>query len=341
MEGNFRQPEGGWPQDDEAYWTALLEQGEVADYSPSPPAEVEEEPVAATTDQPAEETEMPEDPNGEDWGAAQEAMEKGEPLCLPVVGHNRGGLLVQCGSLQGFVPASLLADFPRDLSPAGRMEELARREGQELSLYVIEADKGQQRLVLSERKPQAQDSDSDAFAKLSVGMVCKGQVTNVCVFGAFVDLGGIEGLVHISEISWGRVHHPGDLLHPGQEVEVSVLTVDAEQQRVALSIKRLHEDPWATMEERYHVGQLVQGTVTNVVDFGAFVKVEEGLEGLIHVSELAEGDSPHPHNVLKEGDVVAMRILHIDASHHRLGLSLRQAAPGEAETPQGEGDEQK
>jgi len=340
MEGDFRQPEGGWPQDDEGYWTALLEQGEVADYSPPPPAEVEEEPVAATTDQPAEETETPEDPNGEDWGAARKAMEKGEPLCLPVVGHNRGGLLVQCGSLQGFVPASRLADFPRNLSPGGRMDELARREGQELSLYVIEVDKGQQRLVLSERKPQAQNPASDAFAKLSVGMVCKGQVTNVCAFGAFVDLGGIEGLVHISEISWGRVHHPGDLLHPGQEVEVIVLTVDAVQQRVALSLKRLHQDPWATMEERYQVGQLVQGTVTNVVDFGAFVKVEEGLEGLIHVSELAEGDCPHPHSVVKEGDAVTVRILHIDGSHRRLGLSLRQAAPGEAETSQGEGDEQ-
>lgn len=333
-EGDFGQPEGGWPQDDEGYWRALLEQGESPDEAPSAPCRVE---IPTAMLERGEDASKVAASRAQEWQQVRAALESGEFLKLRVVGHNRGGLLVQCGSLQGFVPASHLADLPRYLTPAERMDELARREGQELALRVIEVDEGQQRLVLSQKEPQRQDPPNNAFARFRAGMNCKGQVTNVCEFGVFVDLGGVEGLVHISEISWGRVHHPADLLHPGQEVEVRVLSVDPTQQRVALSIKRLHEDPWATVEERYRVGQWVEGTVTNVVDFGAFVKVEEGLEGLIHVSELAEGSFLHPRNVVREGDVVRACVLHIDGSHRRLGLSLRQTAPEGLETAQGEG----
>jgi small subunit ribosomal protein S1 len=150
-------------------------------------------------------------------------------------------------------------------------------------------------------------------------------VTNLCSFGAFVDLGGIEGLVHVSELSWGRVEHPSDVLETGQEVEAYVLNIDHERGRVGLSIKRLKPDPWQAVEERYRVGQIIEGTVTHVVDFGAFTRVEEGLEGLIHVSELAEGNFFHPRNVVREGDVVHVRILNIDSERRRMGLSLRQA----------------
>ena len=161
---------------------------------------------------------------------------------------------------------------------------------------------------------------------LCEGAARRGYVTNVCAFGAFVDLGGLEGLIHISEISWGRVSHPGDVLKTGDPVEVYVISVDRAAKRVALSLKRLRPDPWATVAERYSVGQLVKGTVTNVVNFGAFVRLEEGLEGLIHVSELAEGQFLHPRNVVSEGDAVVARVLSIDGAQRRLALSLRRVA---------------
>jgi small subunit ribosomal protein S1 len=158
-------------------------------------------------------------------------------------------------------------------------------------------------------------------------------VTNLCSFGVFVDLGGLEGLVHVSELSWGRVEHPGDVLEPGQPVEVYVLNVDRERKRVGLSVKRLQPDPWQSVEERYRVGQIVEGVVTHVVDFGAFARVEEGLEGLIHVSELAEGNFLHPRNVVQEGDIVAVRVLNIDGARRRMGLSMRQVGGSAARTP--------
>ena len=151
-------------------------------------------------------------------------------------------------------------------------------------------------------------------------------MTNICPFGAFVDLGGLEGLVHVSEISWGRVDHPGAVLEPGQSVEVYVLNVDRERGRVGLSIRRLQPDPWESVAGRYQVGQIVEGVVTHVVDFGAFVRVEDGLEGLVHVSELAGRSVLHPRNVVGVGDTVRVRVLNIDSQHRRMGLSLRQAA---------------
>ncbi len=150
-------------------------------------------------------------------------------------------------------------------------------------------------------------------------------MTNLTSFGAFVDLGGVEGLIHISELSWDRVRDPGDVLNPGQSVEVSVLGVNPDEGRVALSLKRLRPNPWREVDSRYQVGQLLDGTVTNVVSFGAFVRIEEGVEGLVHISELAEGSFFHPRNVVREGDVVRVRVLNVDPAKQRLGLSLRQA----------------
>jgi small subunit ribosomal protein S1 len=159
---------------------------------------------------------------------------------------------------------------------------------------------------------------------LRPGDTCQGVVTNLTAFGAFVDLGGVEGLVHISELSWDRVSKPGDVLMPGQEVEVYVLGVNPDKGRIALSLKRLSPNPWLGVEERYQVGQLLKGTVTNVVSFGAFVRLEEGVEGLIHISELAEGSLLHPRNIVHEGDVVRVLVLKVDQANQRLGLSLRQ-----------------
>jgi small subunit ribosomal protein S1 len=154
--------------------------------------------------------------------------------------------------------------------------------------------------------------------------MCEAAVTNLCDFGAFADLGGIEGLIHISELSWGRVGHPRDVLSSGQRVKVFIMNVDPQAERVALSIKRLQPDPWQSVEQRYQVGQTIEALITNVVDFGAFACIEEGLEGLIHISELAEGQFLHPRNVVKEGQRVKVNVLNIDGKARRLGLSLRQ-----------------
>jgi small subunit ribosomal protein S1 len=268
-----------------------------------------------------------------DWQAARHLYEVDEPVELDVVGYNRGGLLVGFQSLQGFVPASHLVNFATQLSEDERMLALSRKVGTRLKLKVIEYDPAKGRVVFSERAAQSgPGSRQQVLGNLRPGSVISGVVTNVCDFGAFVDLGGIEGLIHVSEVSWSRVGHPRDVLSYNQTVQVSVLSVDADQGRVALSLKRLRPDPWANVEQRYSVGQIIEGLVTNVVNFGAFVGIEEGLEGLIHVSELADGHFLHPRNVVREGDQVRACVVSIDGPGRRLGLSLRRLASASAAT---------
>lgn len=250
-------------------------------------------------------------------------MERDDVLQLKVVGYNRGGLLVEWRSLRGFVPASQLVSFPAD-DDQTRHHALVDRVGDILRLRVIELDPEKNRLILSERAAQVTaGARTEILENLHPGDTATGLITNLCDFGAFVDLGGVEGLIHISELSWGRVGHPADMLERGQTVRVYVLDVIPDEARIALSIKRLHPDPWATVEQRYEVGQVVEGTITNVVDFGAFACIEDGLEGLIHFSELAEGHFLHPRNVVREGEIIHARILTIDGEARRLGLSLR------------------
>ena len=244
-----------------------------------------------------------------------------------MIGYNRGGLLVGLNSLRGFVPASHLVNFPTEISEDERKEMLACRIGHRLQLKVIEFDPSKGRVVFSQRAAQAgPGTRNEILRRLKPGDVVSGTVTNLCDFGAFVDLGGIEGLIHVSEVSWRRVAHPRDVLGCNEQVQVAVLSIDPDQGRVALSLKRLRPDPWATVEQRYQVGQIVQGTVTTVVNFGAFVCVEDGLEGLVHISELADATVLHPRNVLCEGEQVHARIVNIDGAGRRLALSLRQAA---------------
>ena len=259
-----------------------------------------------------------------DWERAASFFETKERTELDVVGYNRGGLLVQFGRIQGFVPTSQLLDLPRELDSQARQTELASRVGDRLCLRVIEFDRDRNRLIFSERAAADSPTADSLLRTLVVGDVRTGRVTNLCGFGVFVDLGGVEGLIHISELSWGRVNHPSDVLKAGDQIKVYVMGVEPEQHRVALSLKRLKPDPWTLVDQRYKVGQCIEGKVTNVVSFGAFVRIDEGLEGLIHISELAEGNFLHPRNVVKEGDQVTARILNIDSDNHRLGLSLRQ-----------------
>ncbi len=322
--GSEVRPHGSSPPSppDEAYWEALLREGEFAATT-----EVSQEAQADWQDYFAE---KPSDAAGRkearaDWERVQQVFDSDTTVELRVVGYNRGGLLIEWNSLRGFVPASQLLDFPSGKDSHARREMLAARVGQYLKLRVIEMNPEQNRLILSERAAQAQPGARAAVLNsIRPGDVCSGEVTNLCDFGVFVDLGGVEGLIHISELSWGRVRHPSDVLKRGDQVRVYVMNVDPEQERVALSLKRLHPDPWQTVEERYHVGQVVEGVITNVVDFGAFACIEEGLEGLIHVSELAEGHFLHPRNVVNEGDRVRARIVSIDGQARRLGLSLRR-----------------
>ncbi len=329
-----------WEQPlEEEYWLALLQQGEHAagvnplDTEIGPPPgekvgsgrgdlETEKEGSAESSESPLASTPS--------WNEAKVCLRTGDILRLPVVGYNRGGLLVDWKGWQGFVPASQLAAFPAHLEGEDRRRELASCVSQHLDLKIIELDQERNRLVFSEKATATQEDRIEQLLNdICAGDIKSGRVTNLCSFGAFVDLGGVEGLIHISELSWGRVAHPSDALRIGQEIEVYVLNVDRERRRIGLSLKRLQPDPWSEVEDRYVEGQLVHGVVTNVVSFGAFVRVEEGLEGLIHVSELAQGDFIHPRNVVKEGDDVTVRIMNIDSANHRLGLSLRRIDSGE------------
>ena len=310
---------------DEGYWEALLRDGEIARAAS---AAAEENLWAGQGLDVQEDSSSPEPaPVVDWWEEARRAMEHEEVLELSVIGCNRGGVLVGWNGLRGFVPASHLLNLSPSAGDDERQGELRRLVGGRLSLKILELDSEQGRFVLSERATRTGEGRrQDLLNELSPGDVCWGHVTNLCAFGAFVDLGGLEGLVHISELSWGRVDHPGAVLEPGQPVEVYVLNVDRERGRVGLSVRRLQPDPWQSVGERYRVGQIVEGVVTHVVDFGAFVRVEDGLEGLVHVSELAEGNLLHPRDAIQEGDAVTCRVLNIDSQQRRMGLSLRQAA---------------
>ncbi len=311
----------------EEYWQTLVEEGEYSHWT-APPTDPEDIWRGLGLGSAAEA--LAEPPSSSDdgpWAAAARAMEEEAILTLPVIGYNRGGLLVEWNGSQGFVPVSHLADLSPYLDEREREAALQAHVGQTIRLRVIEVDPERQRLVLSERATRSEEQRRKALLeRLQPGDVRAGRVTNICSFGAFVDLGGLEGLIHISELSWSRVSHPAQLLRPGQEIQVSVLNVDRERGRVGLSLKRVQPDPWRTVEERYRVGQIVQGVITNVVEFGAFAQIEEGLEGLIHLSELAEGQFLHPRNVVQEGMTVRLRVIYVDAARRRLGLSLRQAA---------------
>lgn len=266
----------------------------------------------------------------EDWLRAEELLDSGVIVTLTVTGCNRGGLLCDFGRVQGFVPASQVVRISRRRTSPDE-DPLTQLIGEEIALKVIEVDRRRRRLVLSERQAvrewRAQQRQR-LLSELTPGQVRRGRVSNLCDFGAFVDLGGMDGLVHISEIAWHRIKHPSEALRPGQEVEVYVLRVDPEAERVGLSIKRLKADPWVEAGERYSVGQTLTGTVTHVVRFGAFVELEPGIEGLVHVSELSEEHVSDPTEVVDEGQVVNVSVLSVDLERRQIGLRLEDVTDG-------------
>jgi len=272
----------------------------------------------------------------EGWRMAAALLESKEVVELEVTNCNRGGLIVRLGATRGFVPASQLAPsrgIPRMSDPSCQ-EALTSLVGSRLQLQVIEADREKNRLILSERAALARRRREEAhqlLASLQEGDVRRGTVSNLTHFGAFVDLGGLDGLLHVSEISWQPVGHPGDVLEVGQEVEVMVLSVDRERQQVALSMKRLEPDPWATVGQRYQVGQLVRGRITRLTKWGAFARIvgDEAIEGLIHVSELDEQRVVHPRDVVQPGEVLTLRVVRLEPERHRMALSRKQVVGGE------------
>ena len=263
------------------------------------------------------------------WRLLQKVFEDGETIEADVVEHNKGGLIVNVHGVRGFVPLSQIVDLRRAGGPEEPIENrLATMHNRHLLLKVIEMNRRRNRLILSERaavqERRAREKDR-LLTELQEGDTRRGIVTSLCDFGAFVDLGGADGLIHLSELSWGQVTHPSQMLKVGDEVDVYVVGVDREKKKIALSLKRLQAEPWTRVQEHYHIGQVVTGRITKLAPFGAFAEIDEGVEGLIHISELADERITHPKSVIKEGDVVPLRIIRIDAARHRLGLSLRQA----------------
>lgn len=260
----------------------------------------------------------------ETWALLEECLHSTKVLTVRATGYNRGGLLVRVNNLQGFVPSSQIKDLPRQLTEEERAVQMAAYVGQELHCRVIELDQERNRIILSERAATPDGLQAEQLLDvLQEGSLAHGRVSNICTFGAFVDLGGLEGLVHISELSWRRIEDPSEVCSLGQMVQAYVLSVDKDKRRVALSLKRLQPDPWQGIENRYEVGQIVEGRVTNVVDFGVFASIDAGIEGLVHVSEVDVEPGCDPRNLIREGDTVRVRILHIDKETRRLGLSLR------------------
>jgi small subunit ribosomal protein S1 len=287
----------------------------------------------------------PEDKNGniilsyakaveeQDWLNAQNLLDSQEVYQGKVIGYNRGGLLVRMGQVRGFVPSSQMsASRQRGGGQGANNEEQLRASvGDTLFAKVIEVDRDRNRLILSERaaaKEMRESQRKHLLEDLAEGQTRNGRVVNMADFGAFIDIGGIEGLIHLSELSWKRVNHPGDKLTLGQNLDVYVLSVDHERQRVALSLKQLEPDPWTIIDERYQVGQLVEVTITKLTKYGAFARLDDEyeLEGLIHISELSDDHVKHPRDIIQKSQVVAARIIRVDPEQRQLGLSLKQVS---------------
>jgi len=261
-----------------------------------------------------------------DWLKAQKMYESGEIYKGEVIGHNKGGLIVHFGEIRGFVPGSQLAGDQRG-GNASREDQWSQMTGRNLSLKIIEIDRRRNRLIFSERaavEERRGQQKEKLLSNLNEGDVLTGRVTSLADFGAFVDLGGADGLIHLSELSWSRVSHPSDLLKVGDEIEVYILNIDSERQRIGLSLKRLQPEPWSQVLDEYEIGQIVDARITKLANFGAFAQLGE-IGGLIHLSELTDANITHPREVVKEGDQVSVKIIRIDPERRRMGLSLKQA----------------
>jgi len=266
------------------------------------------------------------------WAEVEKMLEEGRSYEGKVEGFNKGGLIVPVHGLRGFVPASQLG-ITRRMQVSGETpdQRYGKMIGEPITVRIIEVDRKRRRLILSERAASSETRQSikeRVIESLKEGEIYTGRVTSLADFGAFVNINGADGLVHLSEISWERVQHPSEVLEVGQEVKVKVISIDHEKKRIGLSIRALADDPWRRKVEKFKVGQLVEGVITRLTKFGAFARLEGDLEGLIHISEISETRIEHPKEKLHEGDVVTLRVIRIDPDQRRIGLSLRKVDSG-------------
>ncbi len=262
------------------------------------------------------------------WENVEKMIADETVIDTKIIGFNKGGLIVAVGNLRGFVPSSQISGVRRAQSSGDTPEQRWQKMvGQAISVRIIEVDRERRRLILSERSTNTETRSSmkdRVISELEEGKVYTGKVTSLADFGAFVNVNGADGLVHLSELSWDRLTHPKEILEVGQEVKVKVINVDRDKKRIGLSMRALQDDPWKNRVEKFSVGQLVEGTITRLTKFGAFARLEGDIEGLIHISELSENRVEHPKEVLHEGDVKTLRVIRIDGEQHRVGLSLRK-----------------
>ncbi len=314
-----QKPESEWmiPSVDESWWDSVLaeEEHHGAHSSNHTPVRNESRREAKSND--ANKI----TPN---WARVRDLFRLDQILTLKVTGCNRGGLLVEGEDLYGFVPFSHLIDLAGQVDVGDREKSMEAYLGRTLKLKVIECVPEDGRIVFSERAAQAEPGKrSELFSSLQAGEKVSGNVTNITDFGVFVDLGGVEGLIHISELSWGRVVHPSQIVNMGQRLNVQVLELSPERCRVALSLKRLHPNPWLKIGQDVAVGQIVPATITSILSYGAFAKLNLGVEGLIHASEMSISEGQSVKDFLHEGQEVRVRILHVDSTHQRMGLSMQ------------------
>jgi len=282
----------------------------------------------------------PEDSNGnlvlsytrareeESWKRAEQLLNSKEPFETKIVGYNKGGLIVELGSLRGFIPASQISLSRRvDVSGETPEQRWGKMVNQPIKVSVIEVDRERRRLICSERAASTETRESlkeHVIESLKEGDIRTGRVASLADFGAFINISGADGLVHLSEISWDHIKHPSEVLQVGQEVKVKVISIDKGKKRIGLSIRQTQEDPWAERVAKYQVGQLVEGTITRLTKFGAFAKLDDNIEGLIHISEISEKRIDHAKEVLHGGEKITLRVIKIDPANHRIGLSVRR-----------------
>ncbi|MDQ1301342.1 MAG: ribosomal protein, partial [Chloroflexota bacterium] len=267
-----------------------------------------------------------------DWLVAQQMMEKNEMFEAEVSSFNAGGLEVIFGKLRGFVPASHLSTLPRAASPEERKAQLAAYVDQKIPVKIVEVDRRKRRLIMSERavhRRWQREHRKQLLDEIQPGDVRTGIIRSLSNFGVFVDIGGADGLIHISELAWFPVAHPSDVVKVGQQVDVKVLRIDKPRERIGLSLKRVQPDPWSAALDDYKVAELVEAVVTRVSDFGAFTRLRTGVEGLLHVTEMADIRPDHPQSLVSPGDLLLLRVLRVEPDRRRIGLSLRQVSETE------------
>lgn len=268
----------------------------------------------------------------EDWKRAEEIMDADALWSGEITDANKGGLIMPFGYLRGFIPASHVVNLPRGLKEEDRLTHLQELIGMEMTVKVIEVNRKRRRLVFSQLEAEHEHrlARKEALLReLAEGNSRQGVVSGLCDFGAFVDLGGADGLIHISELAWHRVRHPSQIVAIGEQVEVYILNLDDEGKRIGLSLKRLQPNPWSLVDEMYHIGQLVTGVISRVESFGAFVSLEPGIEALLHVSQMSKNSEENSLRRFYEGQKLLLRIISIESKKQRLGLSLSEVTEAE------------